>query len=128
VHTVTAHLGGARASGTASPITVVGLTNGAGYWFAVTAANAAGTGQSSYATGNRRSAGRRGIGPGAAERHPEADVPAFDPRPDLGSPPATDGQHAPPGDATTPVGVVLAAGDVPADLAAPEVALAAAEA
>ncbi|MBI4772084.1 MAG: chitobiase/beta-hexosaminidase C-terminal domain-containing protein, partial [Chloroflexi bacterium] len=46
-YTATASPGGIKASGTASPITVVGLTNGVSYTFTVAAANASGTGPSS---------------------------------------------------------------------------------
>lgn len=42
-YTVSASPGGNSASGTASPITVAGLTNGTAYTFTVSAANAAGT-------------------------------------------------------------------------------------
>ncbi|MHB1056908.1 MAG: putative Ig domain-containing protein [Rhodanobacter sp.] len=43
-YTVTSSPGGLTASGTASPITVAGLTNGTSYTFTVTATNTAGTG------------------------------------------------------------------------------------
>ncbi|MVA23104.1 putative Ig domain-containing protein [Agrobacterium vitis] len=49
-YTVTASPGGATASGSASPITVTGLTNGTAYTFTVTATNSAGTGAASAAT------------------------------------------------------------------------------
>jgi trimeric autotransporter adhesin len=42
-YTLTSSPGGLTASGTASPITITGLTNGTEYTFAVTAANAVGT-------------------------------------------------------------------------------------
>jgi hypothetical protein len=49
-YTVTSSPGGITASGTASPITITGLTNGTSYTFTVTATNSAGTGPPSVAT------------------------------------------------------------------------------
>ncbi|MCF1480522.1 fibronectin type III domain-containing protein, partial [Agrobacterium vitis] len=46
-YTVAASPGGATATGSASPITVTGLTNGTAYTFTVTATNSAGTGTAS---------------------------------------------------------------------------------
>ncbi|UCU99163.1 fibronectin type III domain-containing protein [Acidovorax radicis] len=46
-YTVTANPGGATGTGSSSPITVTGLTNGTAYTFTVTATNSAGTGNSS---------------------------------------------------------------------------------
>ena len=49
-YTVTSNPGGITATGTASPITVNGLTNGTSYTFTVTATNSYGTGPSSTAS------------------------------------------------------------------------------
>jgi hypothetical protein len=49
-YTVAASPGGKTAAGSASPITVTGLTNGTSYTFTVTATNAAGTGPASAAS------------------------------------------------------------------------------
>ena len=49
-YTVTSSPGGVTATGTASPITVTGLTDGTAYTFTVTATNATGTGTASAAS------------------------------------------------------------------------------
>jgi len=59
-YTVTASPGGATASGSGSPITVSGLTNGTSYTFTVTATNSVGTSSPSSASGAVTPAGLPG--------------------------------------------------------------------
>ena len=56
-YTVTSSPGGLTATGSASPLTVTGLTNGTAYTFSVVATNAAGSGASSLASNSVTPAG-----------------------------------------------------------------------
>src|SRR5438477_1716370 len=56
-YTVTASPGGATASGSSSPLTVTGLSNGTSYTFTVTATNSVGTGSASSASSGVTPAG-----------------------------------------------------------------------
>lgn len=61
VYTVTANPGGITATGTGSPITITGLTNGVNYTFTVTATTTAGTGSASSASGSVSPAANQSI-------------------------------------------------------------------
>jgi Fibronectin type III domain len=82
-YTVTSSPGGLTASGSSSPITVTGLTDGVDYTFTVTAANAAGTGPASAASnivtptaagGGAGGGGGGGGGGGSSGAPPNLDV------------------------------------------------------
>jgi hypothetical protein len=84
-YTVTASPGGAFATGSSSPITIVGLTNGSRYTFTVTATNAAGTGPPSAPSNIAIPAKARPAVPDPPPPAPRAPVP--DPPTGLPRPP-----------------------------------------
>ena len=91
-YTVTSSPGGKTATGTASPITVTGLTNGTPYTFTVTATNTIGTGPASAASNTitaRRQARRpdRGAPATPGTRRPSSASPRPPPTADPRSPP-----------------------------------------
>jgi hypothetical protein len=67
-YTVTASPGGATATGSTSPITITGLTNGTGYTFSVTASNSVGTSAASTASSAVTPAGVAGAPTGVSAR------------------------------------------------------------